>query len=127
MALGLGIEGWSIEECKAKFVKLCESGFRPRYGADSALIGKAVRLLHKNSAFVEGTLEEALEHEMGYSDFPLFGYSLAQKRSKVVRNSRHDCIPVAVTAESMSGETFVLGSYNRRFTEDNMTGDRGKH
>src|SRR5688500_11601409 len=97
----------SLRNCTQWFKELCKAAFQVRQGAKLPVVGKAIRLYHNNTRFIESGMETILMET--FQDRALFSYDY--------RNSgRHAgrFIPVAVTAMTLDGEPVVMGNYNRK-------------
>jgi len=104
IALGLGVNEWSVSECKRNFVELISQAFTKRPGGETPF-GKQFNLFVHQSRYRTETMEAGLKHAFGESE-SLFG----QSRDQSLFNNK-----VAVTATSPTGErAFVMTNYNRR-------------
>ena len=101
IALGIGVEGWSIDRCIEEFKTLCRPAFTPRRGHNIWGIAQMIQA-HNGSIYSTQPLQKALQ-DMFSSD-PLFGgQRLVEALSKV-----------ALTTTSAAGlQPTVLSNYNR--------------
>lgn len=101
IALGIGIEGWSVDRCIEEFKSLCRPAFTPRRGHNIWGIAQMIRA-HNGSIYSTQHLQKALQNT--FSSDPLFGgQRLVETLSKV-----------ALTTTSAAGlQPIVLSNYNR--------------
>jgi patatin-like phospholipase/acyl hydrolase len=102
IALGLGVENWSVEQCIGKFTSLCGDAFTPREFLNVPLLGKLSTVNHR-SMYKTKPFEKALQES--FEDRPLFGGLNSQEGHM---------IKVAVTSTTlMDQQPVVLANYNR--------------
>lgn len=102
IALGLGVENWSVEHCIRKFTSLCGDAFTPREFLKVPLLGKLSTVNHR-SMYKTKPFEKALQES--FEDRPLFGGLNSQEGHM---------IKVAVTSTTlMDQQPVVLANYNR--------------
>ncbi len=102
IALGLGVENWTVEQCISKFTSLCGAAFTPRRLLKVPLLGNLSTISHR-SMYKRKPFEKALQESFG--DRPLFGVSTSQEGHM---------IKVAVTSTTLVGQQpVVLANYNR--------------
>lgn len=103
IALGLGVEGWSVETCIQKFTRLCSSAFTPREFHGIPGLQQLAALKH-SSKYKTRPLLAALQQS--FSDQKLFG--------GVNENENHQ-MNVAVTSTNRNCEQAIaLTNYNRQ-------------
>ena len=106
VALALGHELWSIDECITKFKELVTEAFTLR-GGQRILGIQALELLVKKSKYETRPLEKALSSAFGRKS--LFGVQQSSQHQRRLR--------VAVTAVSAAGQnTWVISNYSARKT-----------
>ena len=113
IALGLGVEGWSIDTCIGHFEKLSNIAFTPRELHDIPVLGKLAAMNHSYTKFKTKPLEHVLKETFSVSDQPLFGgqHSYAQAS-----------VRTAVTSTAETGEQAVLlTNYNRSRDRDELS------
>jgi len=108
IALGLGINNWSVEECITRFEELCERAFTRRVGGNIAVISWFIEN-YNHFKYETHPLEEALKSAFTESQY-LFG----GPRPTDTPNSD---IKVGVTATSSAGSSVLLTNYNRLCAE----------
>ena len=114
IALGLGVEGWSIDECIDHFEKLCHTAFTAREFHGVWGLEQLSAFNHKYSKFKTKPLETLLKDAFSVSEQPLFGGK---------QNNFHSPVKVAVTSTTETGEqALLLTNYNRSHKNDH----RGK-
>jgi len=103
IALGLGINEWSVSDCKKKFNSLIRQAFTKRAGGDTPFF-KHFNLFVHQSRYQTKTMEDALQEAFSQDD-SLFGQ---------IRDQRKFNCKVAVTATTPTGEKAILiANYNR--------------
>lgn len=102
IALGIGVEGWSIDRCIEEFSSLCDQAFTPRKG--HGIWGLAHMIQgHHGSIYRTQPLQEALRQV--FTENSLFG----GPRFEANQTSK-----VAVVTTSAAGlQPIVLSNYNR--------------
>lgn len=112
IALGLGVETWSVDDCITQFKALCGPAFTPRRGRRIFGLAQMVEA-HYHSKYETRPLQASLMD--AFSDNRLFGGLRFDNR----RQSK-----VAVTATSSAGlQTIVLSNYNRIGGDQRCTSD----
>lgn len=112
IALGLGVEGWSIDECIHHFEKLCTTAFTPRELHGLWGLEQISTMNHGYSKYKTKPLENALKATFSTSDQPLFGGK---------QNHYHSLVKVAVTSTTETGENAILlTNYNRPNKNDDQ-------
>lgn len=102
IALGLGVEGWTVEDCIRHFYDLCGQAFTPRRFSSIPGLSQLVES-HFSSKYETRPFQRALMNV--YSNGYLFG-------SPINNESHHT--KVAVTAATAAGlKAIVLSNYNR--------------
>ncbi|KAH8667562.1 hypothetical protein BGZ60DRAFT_564753 [Tricladium varicosporioides] len=102
IALGLGVENWTVDQCISKFTSLCGNAFTPRELLHVPLLGKLSTFNHR-SMYKTKPFEKALRES--FEERPLFGGLNSQKGHM---------IKVAVTSTTlMDQQPVVLANYNR--------------
>lgn len=104
IALGLGVKGWSVEECISKFEGLVDKAFTARPGTALPVVSPLVTGYHR-STYETKPLEEALIGVFG-TDECLFGGRRPPKQYKSTKK-------VVVTTAS-SGMPVILSNYSRK-------------
>ncbi|RPA85543.1 hypothetical protein BJ508DRAFT_411946 [Ascobolus immersus RN42] len=99
IALGLGLNRWSVDRCTTEFKSFSAGAFKKTFGTR---MGSPFGM----SRFDASTLEKILQTIFG--DQPMFTFAHSDGRS----NGRS--IAVAITATAEGGEPVVFGNYNRR-------------
>jgi hypothetical protein len=101
-ALGLGVKGWSVSECKEHFKTICRQAFTSRGF-------KALSLVSNKSRYKTKPLERALQ--TSFDDYsPLYGGT---------RPERSSAIRVAVTSTLASEDRpVVISNYNTEGERD---------
>ncbi|KAL8937387.1 MAG: hypothetical protein Q9211_003716 [Gyalolechia sp. 1 TL-2023] len=108
IALGIGVQNWSVEECIFKFKSLCGEAFTERELHGYPLLGKWAMVNHR-SAYKSRPFEAALKNEFGQDDDLFGGYV----------HSKHYARHVAVTTTTGVGsEPRILSNYNRQKMEN---------
>ena len=98
IALGLGVQQWSVETCINKFTKLVNKAFTPRLGG---MLGSFATLTRYKSGPLEQALQEVFGNEL------LFGGQHDESKSYYTK--------VAVTASTDTGDKAVIfTNYNRQ-------------
>jgi hypothetical protein len=104
IALGLGTQNWSLDQCVSKFVRLCDKAFTPREFSRVPGLTQATTLKH-GSKYKTRPLREALHGVFGEDQ--LYG---GPGDASYAYDTK-----VAVTATSGTGErALVLANYGRR-------------
>lgn len=112
VALGIGVEGWTIESCIARFQQLCAKAFTPREMHGLKGWGKVVAWKHKNSKYKTIPLTEALKKSFTEEN-RLFGGQ---------NESDHYSMKVAITSTKDTCQyPIVLANYNRSQLDDACT------
>ncbi|KAI9662379.1 MAG: hypothetical protein M1821_008546 [Bathelium mastoideum] len=105
LALGLGIEEWSVDECVEKFLAFCKTAFTKRELHRVPLLGTAAAMNHEWSWYKTKPLVEDLRSSFSASDKPLF------------RNHRLDRSSTTKVAVTAARDTFhtpvIIANYNR--------------
>lgn len=102
IALGIGVEGWSIDNCIQEFKALCAQAFTPRRGHGTWGLAHMIQA-HHGSIYRTQPLQEALRQV--FPEKPLFG----GPRFQANQTSK-----VAVVTTSEAGlQPIVLSDYNR--------------
>ncbi|KAI9659446.1 MAG: hypothetical protein M1821_001704 [Bathelium mastoideum] len=109
IALGLGVQHLSIQDCIDSFLSLCHKAFTRRPGSDVPLVGWFVEN-YNHSRYETKPLQDALQETFS-SEQLLFG-------GPPPKDSHSPSIKVAVTSTSAaSGIPVVFSNYNRPFPE----------
>jgi hypothetical protein len=108
IALGLGINNWSVGECITHFEELCDKAFTRRVGGNIPGLGWFIDN-YNHSKYETQPLEEALK-----SAFTETQYLFGGPRTTDVPNCD---IKVGVTATSSAGSSVLLTNYNRLCAE----------
>jgi hypothetical protein len=108
IALGLGVNNWSVEECINHFEELCEKAFTRRLGGNLPGIGWFIEN-YNHSKYETQPLEDALKSAFTDSQY-LFG-------GPRISNGSSSDIKVGVTATSSAGTSVLLTNYNRLCAE----------
>ncbi|EXF82920.1 hypothetical protein CFIO01_01290 [Colletotrichum fioriniae PJ7] len=104
IALGLGVNNWSVEECIKTFKHLCADAFRPRELSGIPLLEKLVTINH-GSIYKTKPFEALLREK--FQDRPLFGGANEHSQSEMLTK-------VAVTSTtSIDQHSVILTNYNR--------------
>ena len=112
IALGLGVEGWSVDDCIRHFEKLCETAFTPRELHNIPVLGKLAMMNHSYSKYKTKPLEKVLKDTFSVSEQPLFGGQ---------HTHSHSSVRTAVTSTKETGEKAVLlANYNRSHEKDDQ-------
>lgn len=112
IALGLGVEGWSVDECIKHFENLCNTAFTPRELQGVWGLEKLSAINHDFSKYKTKPLEKVLKAIFSVSDQPLFGGQ---------HSLDNPSVKVAVTSATEIGEkALVLANYNRLEKKDNQ-------
>lgn len=113
IALGLGIEAWSIDKCIDEFEKFCSTAFTPRaFHSVPGLKQLSIRM-HNYSKYKTKPLEKILKSTFSVADQPIFGGQ---------QNHLQSSVKVAVTATSEIGEqALLLTNYNRSHMKDDQS------
>jgi hypothetical protein len=102
IALGLGVENWSVETCISKFTELVRKAFTPRE-FHGILVFEHLTTIHHGSKYKTKPFEEALQQ--AFVDRPLFGGQDVGEGQK---------IKVAVTSTTyVDQQPVLLSNYNR--------------
>ncbi|OCL09871.1 hypothetical protein AOQ84DRAFT_220281 [Glonium stellatum] len=103
VALGTFAMGWSLDDCIARFERLCSQAFTPRGLKNVPLLGKLVMMSH-NSIYKSSPYEEALQSVFG-TETLLFGGKKAGTRLNT---------HVAITSTTqIEQQSVVFTNYNR--------------
>lgn len=103
IALGLGVQNWTVDQCIQRFVELCKKAFEPQKGLKVWGLRYLTTMVHKGK-YRAKPFEQALQEEFG-RDMTLFGGQNGKDQFK---------IKVAVTSTtSVESEPLVLTNYNR--------------
>ncbi len=106
IALGLGVENWSVERCTQEFERMCKGAFTPRKGGNILFVGWLISA-HLQSKYATGPLEAALSD--AFTDEYLFGGQQSFSHGN----------KVALIATASAGlRPVVLSNYNRVCTDD---------
>lgn len=113
IALGLGVEGCSVDECIGHFEKLCSHAFTPRAFKDIWGLNRLSAINLKYSKYKTKPFERILQEAVfSHSDQPLFGGR---------QNHHRPSVRVALTATSETGErAILLTNYNRSHKKDDQ-------
>lgn len=112
IALGLGVEGWSVDECIKHFENLCNIAFTPRELQGIWGLEQLSAINHNFSKYKTKPLEKVLKAIFSVSDQPLFGGQ---------HSLYNFSVKVAVTSATEIGEkALVLANYNRLEKKDNQ-------
>ncbi len=112
IALGLGVEGWSIDKCIDQFEKLCATAFTPREFHGIWGVRQLSAISHNYSKYKTKPLEEILKTTFSLADQPLFGGN---------QDHCHASVKVAVTSTTETGENaLLLTNYNRSHKKDDQ-------
>lgn len=104
IALGIGVDRWSIESCIERFKQLCGTAFTPREMHGLKGLQKVVAWKHKNSKYKTKPLTEALKKSFT-EESRLFGGP---------NESDHYSMKVAITsAMDTCQQPIVFANYNR--------------
>lgn len=110
IALGLGVEGWSIDECINHFEKLCTKAFTPREFHGIPGLEQLSAINHNYSKYKSKPFEEVLKATFSASDQPLFGGE---------QDHSHSSVKVAVTSTTETDvKALLLTNYNRSHEKD---------
>lgn len=113
IALGLGVEGWSVDECIGHFEKLCNLAFTPREFKDIWVLNRLSAINLNLSKYKTKPFERILQGVFLLSDQPLFGGR---------QNHNRPSVKVALTATSETGEQpILLTNYNRSHKKDHQS------
>ena len=105
IALGIGVEGWSIDRCIEQFKSQCRQAFAPRRGHSIWGIAQMIQA-HNGSIYSTQPLQKALQDAFS-SDSLFGGQRLVETLCKV-----------ALTTTSAAGlQATVLSNYNRTIDE----------
>lgn len=108
IALGLGVNNWSVEECIRTFRELCHQAFTPRE-LKGMLILEQLAVFKHRSMYKTKPLEEFLKEKFDQHR-PLFGGSLHEGPNE----SAEMATKVAVTSTiSVDQHDVVISNYNR--------------
>ncbi|KAL8736432.1 MAG: hypothetical protein Q9166_000224 [cf. Caloplaca sp. 2 TL-2023] len=109
IALGLGIEGWSIQDCIGHFGRLCDTAFTPRQLHNIPVLNKLETMNH-HAKYKRKPLERVLQETFTVSRQPLFGGQHSHRQSSV---------KTAVTATTeIADQAVLLTNYNRSHDND---------
>lgn len=104
IAIGLGVNRWSVKESIKKFKAIVKEAFTPRELTNMPIFGTLSSLLHR-SVYKTQPLEKALK---GYFDDQAFFGGVS------VKSQHHTPTRVAVTATSVfDQQSVVFANYNR--------------
>ncbi|PQE03570.1 patatin-like serine protein [Rutstroemia sp. NJR-2017a BVV2] len=107
IALGLGVQNWSVGHCISKFTDLCKDAFTPRMLKNVPVLGTLEMVNHK-SMYKTKQFEKCLQESFG--DRPLFGGD---------NNQKGYMVKVAVTSTtSIQQYPVILTNYNRPDTQE---------
>lgn len=107
IALGIGVEGWTIERCIEEFTSLCNQAFTPRKGHGIWGLAHMIQA-HNGSIYRTQPLQEALRQ--AFPEKYLFGGP---------RFEANPTSKVALVTTSAAGlQPIVLSNYNRIFGHD---------
>lgn len=110
IALGLGVEGWSIDECINHFEKLCTKAFTPREFHSIPGFAQLSAITHDYSKYKSKPFEGVLKATFSASDQPLFGGK---------QDHPHSSVKVAVTSTTETAvKALLLTNYNRSHKKD---------
>lgn len=111
IALGLGVEGWSVDDCIGQFEKLCNLAFTAREFKDIWGLNRLSAISLKYSKYRTKPFERILQDV--FCDQPLFGGR---------QNHHRHSVKVALTATSETGEqAILLTNYNRSHKKDHQS------
>lgn len=111
IALGLGVEGWSVDECIGHFENLCNLAFTAREFKDIWGLNRLSAINLKYSKYKTKPFELILQGVL--CDQPLFGGR---------QNHHRPSMRVALTATSETGEqAILLTNYNRSHKKDHLS------
>ncbi|KAM3089514.1 hypothetical protein ACMFMG_001101 [Clarireedia jacksonii] len=103
IALGLGVQNWSVDQCISKFTDLCKDAFTPRTLKNVPVLGTLQMANHK-SMYKTKPFEKCLQDS--FEDRPLFGGDQNNQEGYMVK--------VAVTSTtSIQQHPVILTNYNR--------------
>ncbi|KAH8665171.1 hypothetical protein BGZ60DRAFT_379045 [Tricladium varicosporioides] len=103
IALGLGVQNWSVDDCIEKFVRLCKKAFVPQRGLNVWGLGYITTLVHKGK-YRTKPFVKALQDQFG-EEMSLFGGQNRRDQFK---------IKVVVTSTTnVESEPLILTNYNR--------------
>ncbi|XTI90368.1 FabD/lysophospholipase-like protein [Cenococcum geophilum] len=102
IALALGVQGKTVEECSREFAELWKEGVIARYGAEDPFLRYWVIANH-HSKYRTSPLKNAFEKAFG--SIPLFS-AKSQSQGPLPK--------VAVTTTTVNGEVHLLSDYNRQ-------------
>lgn len=103
IALGLGVEGWSVETCIQKFTQLCGSAFTTREFHGIPVLQQLATLNH-NSKYKTRPLVSALQQS--FSDLNLFG--------GVNENESYQMNVAVLSTNRNCEQPIALTNYNRQ-------------
>ncbi|KAL3422514.1 hypothetical protein PVAG01_06670 [Phlyctema vagabunda] len=107
IALGLGVQNWTVDQCIEKFTDLCKNAFMPRRLKNIPILGKLEMANHR-SIYRTKPFEDCLQE--CFEDRPLFG-GLGSQEGYMVK--------VAVTSTTLLDQhAIVFGNYNRPETHE---------
>ncbi|KAK0515924.1 hypothetical protein JMJ35_001958 [Cladonia borealis] len=110
IALGIGVEKWSIDECILHFEKLCVTAFTARELHNTPILGTLATINHGCSKYRTKPLEKVLKETFSVSEQPLFGGK---------QDYSYSSVKTAVTSTKETGEKAVLlTNYNRSHRKD---------
>ncbi|KAK6351889.1 hypothetical protein TWF718_005033 [Orbilia javanica] len=113
IALGLGVNGWSVNRCKRHFVELCGAAFTPRKGTKTKWIRQFVVARH-HSRYETQPLEKSLRQSYNEERL-LFG------GSQNSRTSPGPKVAVVATTYNSIEEPVLLANYNRVVNDQDTT------
>ena len=103
IALGLGVEKWSVRQCITKFTELCQQAFSPREFHGIPLLQQLASINHENSLYRTDPFVKALKDS--FEDGCLFGGP---------HNPESYSTKVAVTSTRDTGrQPVIFTNYNR--------------
>lgn len=104
IALGLGVNHWSVEECTLHFTEMCGKAFTRRLGGNIPGLGWFIDNYH-HSKYETQPLEEALRSAFTESQYLFGGPRMPDFPASDIK--------VGVTATSSAGSSVLLTNYNR--------------
>lgn len=112
IALGLGVEGWSIDKCIDHFENLCTKAFTPREFHGIPGLEQLSAINHNYSKYKSKPFEGVLKASFSASDQPLFGGK---------QDHCHSSVKVAVTSTTATDvKALLLTNYNRSHKRDHQ-------
>ena len=116
IALGLGVEHMTVEDCTRWFKELCIAAFQTNQDINLPVV---TRIYNSNMRLLSDGMENIFRDT--FQDRALFSYD---PRNSARYSGRF--IPVAVTASTLDGKPFVLGNYNRKDEDHDSDDSKGK-